>query len=136
MALPLPTLTWAQTTPTTIAGAGAPTPQQVLNAIETAVSGSTYWRVITSVTQDGVSGNYYLEIAPKVGSAIANFRVLLYGGTPTTGSIQYYNTGTTRDAASSDIWVSVHPDGDTLLDPDPGNFTGAYARATRFWPSC
>ena len=52
--------------------------------------------------------------------------MLLYCGTPTAGSIR------TPDTAEAALWVSLHIGGETLSDPDPGNYTGAYANSGRW----
>lgn len=103
----LPTLTWAQSGYTST-GQTAPTDQQVLDALDTAIGSATYW-------EKKSAGAGYLEIGPKTGSAIPNFKALLTID-PTTG----YGSNTTTGAG---VFIGIAPDGGTL---------GSYQSATPY----
>ena len=90
----LPILTWNQTTPVST-GSLTPTDQQVVDAANTAITASTYWRILSSAAG-------YIEIAPKVGSAIANFRAIL-ATNPGAG------TSLTPDTIGAAIWIGIAP---------------------------
>jgi len=106
----LPTLTWVQSAFQTT-GFLAPTDAQVLTAIQTLITASTYWEVKSS-------GANFLEVGPKAGSAIPNFKAIICDN-PTTG----YGANAT---ASNGIWCGIAPDGGTL---------GGYKSATPFGAS-
>jgi len=117
MALPNPTLTWALSSLQVIAGGGAPTNQQVLDALSTLLGSATYWEVKSS-------GSVYLEIGPKAGSAISSFRALVCDN-PTAG----YGTNAVSAAG---IWVGFAPDGGTYADYKTATPWGA-VRFSKYW---
>lgn len=120
MALPLPILSWVQGN-MVATGSTTPSTQQVIDAIDTALGAATYWER-KSKTAD------YIEIGPKSGSAIQNFKAII-GGDPGAPAVL------SPDTSSVDIWVGIAPDGGTLgtwnsATPYGGN------RFSKYWKCC
>lgn len=120
MALPLPTLTWTQ-------GAGistgylAPTEQQVIDAVDTALASATYWE-----KKSEAAG--YIEIGPKAGSAIPNFKAIICGA-PGAAAVLAPDT----DGAA--LWVGIAPSGGTLGTWNSATPYGA-SRWSKYWKCC
>jgi hypothetical protein len=118
MALPNPTLTWNMSSLQAIAGGGAPSNQQVLDALSTLLGSSTYWEVKTS-------GSVYLVIGPKSGSAIPNFKAIVCDN-PTVAYGVHAST-------AAGIWVGIAPDGGTYTNYKDATPFGESDRFSNYW---
>ncbi len=117
MALPLPKLTWAQGD-YVLTGSQTPSTQQVVDAIDTALSSATYWEKV-SKTSD------YIEISPKSGSAIADFKAIISGAPGTSADLS-------PDTSVNGIWCGIAPDGGTLGTWNTATPYGA-SRWSMYW---
>lgn len=117
MALPLPSLAYALGAEQVVGGQRGVS--DVIAAIKAAFDVATYWRTVSEPVVGQV-----LEVAPKVGSAAPNQRVLLTAATsnPPSGPTMWIDTW-----AASNLHVGLSPDGGTL-----GNWYDAQPHGTRF----
>jgi hypothetical protein len=99
MALPLPTLTFAQGAYVST-GSLTPTTQQVIDAISTAIASATYWEEVSKTAN-------YIEISPKSGSAVTDIKILIAGAPGTSADL-------VPDTSVAGIWCGIAPDGGTL----------------------
>jgi hypothetical protein len=117
MTLPLPTLSWTQRN-FVFTGSLTPTEQQVLDALNTAITASTHWEVKSS-------GAGYLEIGTKAGSAIPNFKAI-FCQDPGAGCYQ------SPDTQSACLFVGIAPNGGTLGSWNSATPYGAN-RFSKYW---
>lgn len=113
----LPTLTWVQGAKFST-GSATPTQQQVIDAIDAALAAATYWEKKTE-------GSNYIEIGPKSGSAIANFRAIV-SNNPTTGYAS-------PDTTATGVWFGINPSGGTLSSYTSATPYGGGVRFSGYW---
>lgn len=142
--MPLPTLTW-NISPESLIAASTPTYADFLNAIETRINASTYWRV-NSKNLDVGNSRGYIELAPKsatVGVTEGRLLVLFSTGTVsgsagterpvTTCRAAPWNSATT--GLTVRMWVGFSPDADSSVSgpaSDPWTSATPYGATPRW----
>lgn len=116
MALPNPTLTWTQGAYVST-GSTAPSTQQVIDAIDTALVSDPNWTTISKTTD-------YLEIGPVAESPINSFKALICAS-PSTGALA-------PDTSTTDIFIGIAPDGGVLGTYNSATPYGAN-RFSKYW---
>lgn len=116
----LPSLSWKQSAFFST-GSTSPTNQQVVDCIDTIMSSSTYWETKSKSTD-------YIEVGPKAGSAIPNFRAII-SGDPGASAVQ------SPDTSAAGIWVGIAPNGGTLGTWNSATPYGAN-RFSKYWKAC